>query len=343
MARGKILGFSTSTLLIALLVGGYLFVPAFTSMANGLFGQLGDLIPGSAIGGVGTYTGNVNFVESIQDTILGTTVDPTADTYKWYAARPTGPSGGVAMVAAGQIFQAQANGEAWIAINGGSDYYFCEDIFLAQNAAYVKPGTGFWADLNDDNSPDYCVAINTASIGDNGQAQTPTLSLVIPMLHEDASITIGAAADLTGVGATEAVAPITWAITGLTVNDGAYITRMWITSNHTIASVVTLPEEVTISGGFIGGGGQTFWASPVKQVEGVVSMHYYITGDPTYREYPNGERYWYKTGEPATTYLTANFRCILGALESVVTLNIEICDGAGTITTVTDSVNIAHA
>jgi hypothetical protein len=343
MARGQIAGLSGTTIIAVLLVLGYLFVPAFTSMANGIFGQLGDLIPGSAIGGVGTYTGNVNFVESIQDTILGTTVDPTADTYKWYASRPTGPSGGVAMTAAGQIFQAQANGEAWLAINGGSDYYFVEDIFLQQNAAYVKAGTGFWADLNDDNTPDFCVAIDTSKIGDNGQAQTPTLGLVIPMLHEDSSLTIAAAADVAGAGATEVVVPITWSLSGITVNDGCYITRMWITSNHTIASVVTLPEEVSISGGLVGGGGQAFFSQPVKQVEGAVSLHYYITGDPTYREYPNGERYWYKTGEPSTAYLTANFRCILGALESVVTLNIEIADGAGTITTVTDSVNIAHA
>ena len=74
------------------------------------------------------------------------------------------------------------------------------------------------------------------------------------------------------------------------------IPRLWFTVNNTIASAKTIPEELTFSGGWIGGGGRTYWAEPVKTVEGSTSYYYFITGEPSYREIENGERYLVETG-----------------------------------------------
>jgi hypothetical protein len=327
---------------LGVLVLAFLYVPAFSTAVTDLWNSLTlSSIPGVTGGG---SHGNVQFIETIQDAILGTTVDPTADTYTLYYSMPTGVTSGVALTAAGHTISAPASGEVWLAINGGSDYLFCEDLFLSANQQWVKSGTGFWADFADDNTPDYVVAIDTSKAGVNGQAQTPVINLVIPELHEDTGVALDSPADKTGTGATEVVVPVTWVLDGITANDGVYITRMWITINNTIASAKTIPEEMTLSGGWIGGGGRNSWSAPVKQVEGSTSYFYYVTGDPTYREYPNGERYWYKTGESEDCFMTVNFRCILGAdgYDTTAILYYEICDGAGTIVQDSDTIAIQN-
>ena len=97
---GKILGFPTAWVVIGLMVVGYMYVPAFSGIVNDLWGNLTGLTPGSTVISGGVYTGNINFVESIQDTLTGATVDPTADAYYWFAEMPTSLSGAVALTAA---------------------------------------------------------------------------------------------------------------------------------------------------------------------------------------------------------------------------------------------------
>lgn len=328
--------------MIGLLIVGYFYVPAFNTAVNDLWNSITGLSVTSPNAGGPTYLGNINFVETQVDAITGAAVTPTAPVYRWFSSAPSGVSGGVALTVTGTTLAALPSGECWMALYGGTDFYICDDIFMAQNAAYVKAGSQFWKDLNDDNSPEFCMAINTAHIGVNGQSQTPTVNLVVPCLDFDLSITDDSPADIAGATTTEYVLPITWALSGMTVNQGTVIDRLWITVNSTIASARIIPEEIHMSGGWVGGGGQSFWSAPVKMVEGTTSYFYYITGDPTYREYQNGERYWYKTGEPSVCYLTVNFRCILGAGNNgIVTLYYETVDSAGTLTQVNDNVTIA--
>ena len=78
---------------------------------------------------------------------------------------------------------------------------------MSQNAANIVPGSGVWVNLSDDNTPDFVVKIDTSDVGKNGQAQTPTLNLVVHFVGEDADIDTNDPADKTGVGATEFLCP----------------------------------------------------------------------------------------------------------------------------------------
>jgi hypothetical protein len=340
LARGKILGFPVSWVIVGLLVVGFLYVPAFNTAVTDLWNSITLSSTGL---GVGVYTGNVQFIETIQDKILGTVVDPTVDTYTLYYDTPTATSGGLALTAAGHTITAPASGFVWLAINGGSDYYFCEDYFNSLNSKWVVAGSGFWADLANNNSPDYCVKIDTSKAGINGQAQTPNINLVIPELEEDMTLAVGTgAADTNLVGAASVVTAHTWALNGILADDGLFITRLYFTVNTTMAGGQVKFEELTLSGGLLGGGAQTYWAQPVEEIEGSTSYHYYITGKPERMEYPNGERFWYKTGEPSTMYLTLNVRTVLVDGQSI-TLCIDAVDGAGTAQAqLTDAVVMNH-
>lgn len=338
MARGKILGFSSSTLIVALLIVGYLFVPTVNTAINDLWSSIAGSIGLSGVTTTGNYVGNVNYVITIQDLLTGATAAPTGDAYYWYSEQPSSSTGGVALTTTGHVMQAQPSGYAWLVFDGASDFLFCGDYFSSMNSAYVVPGSGFWADLNDDNDVDYCVKIDTSKIGVTGQAQTPTMNLVAPWLEEDATLTLSSPADADGTGAAETVVTITWEVTTCAADDGFAITRLYFTDNNTIASGICHPEQVYISNG-LGGGGQAMWSAPVKQVEGATAYYYYITGDPDYRHFFNGERYWVETGEPATIYVTAKVRVDLVAGANL-TIYIDQCDSAGTITTDSDAVAI---
>lgn len=336
LAKGKVLGFIPTPYFIALLlVGGYVFVPAFNSAVNDLWNSLQlSSVPGLTGGG---YQGNVQFIFTIQDAITGATVNPTNDVYYYFADMPSKLAGGTGLTTTGHTLAADPDGECWIAIGDANDNFFCPDLFESINSAFILPG-GFWADLADDNKPDYVAHINTANVGVTGQAQTPALNLVAPWLNEDATLTLSSPADADNTGASATTVAITWTITGCTADDGFYIARIYFTDNNTIASGICHPDELTISNG-LSGGGRATWDGPIKEVEGSTPYYYYLDGLPDYKEFQNGERYWYETGESATIYITANFDVDLVA-GSLVTIYVDQVDGEGTVTTDSDSVNI---
>jgi len=234
----------------------------------------------------------------------------------------------------GHTLAADPDGECWIAIGDCSDYLFRPEVFSSLNPNWVLPG-GFWADFANNNSPEYVVHIDTSKAGKTGQAQTPACNLAAPWLHEDASITLSTPADADNSGGGPVVVPITWTLTACGNDDGFAIGRLYVTMNKTIASAETIPEEMYISNG-LGAGGQAFWAAPVAQVEGATSYFYFISGDPQYRQYQNGELYQIKTGEPTTIYVTINFRCNLVS-GTLVSLYVNQTGGTGTITTDTSA------
>lgn len=345
MARGKILGFPTSYVVIALLICAYIYVPAFGVAVNDLLGSLKGSLGLSGISTVGTYQGNVQLIENIQDKILGTAVDPTADTYRVFYNQPTTGAGGIVLTTTGTTVTAPAQGYVWLAINGGSDYFFCEDYFNILNSAFVISGSGYWADLEDDNTPDYVVKIDTSKAGVTGQTQTPNINLIIPELHEDMTLAVGSApADQAAVGAAETVVSITYGLNGITANDGFFVTRVYFTVNTTIAGGQVAFEEMSWSGGLCASSGaQTFWSAPAKTVEGSTSYWYYILGDPTYKEYPNGERLWYKSASEADTmYMTIKVRCKL-VDGMAITMYLDATDGGGTQQAqLTDAMTLNH-
>jgi hypothetical protein len=335
LARGTILGFPTSYVVIALLVCAYFYVPAFNTAVSDLWNSLTGL---SAVPGMqgGTYKGNVNFVETVQDTLTGDgTFNPTNDAYTYFADMPADMSGGTALTAAGHTLGADDDGECWIAFGGVgvTDAYFDVAQFNAKNSKWILSG-GFWADLADDNSPEYVAHIDTSHAGITGQAQTPVINLVAPWLDLDTTVTLSSPADYDNAGATEVVAPITWTITGVTADDGFYISRIRVTVNGTIASGLLKPEELMISNG-LGAGGVSFIAQPVAEVEGATAEWYYLNGSPDYRHYFNCEPYQIKTGEAATIYITINFRVDLVAGANV-TFYLDLVGSDGTITSSND-------
>lgn len=335
---GKILGFPTQLVVLVVLVGCYFYVPAFNAAVNDLWGSITGLTPGSVVTTGGIYTGNINFVESIQDGILGSTLDPTGDAYYWFPTQPSSMAGAVTLTAAGHVKSALPSGFCWVVVEAGSsDNLLLSDALVSMNAPYVVDS--FWADLSNDNSADFCMKIDTSKVGINGQAQTPTLNLVIPFVNEDATLTLSSPADNDNLGAAEVTTSTTWTITDCANDDGFNIGRLYFTCNKTIASGEFKPEQLTISNG-LGLSGQSVWSAPIAKVEGSTSYYYYIGADtsPDYRHVFNGELYGIRTGEPTTIYVQLTYKTTLTSGD-LVTLYVDQIDGDGTVTTDSDAIN----
>ena len=306
-----------------------------TAMGDLWEGLMG-LTPGSTVTTGGIYKGNVNFVETVMDTLAGGTFNPTNDAYTYFPDQPSDMTSGVDLTAAGHTLGADEDGECWIAFGGVAvtDAYFDVDKFNAVNSQWILPGS-FWADLADDNSPEYVAHIDTSEAGKTGQAQTPVINLVAPWLDLDTTVTLSSPADSDSNGAAEVVVPITYTITACAANDGFYISRIRFTFNGTIASGICLPEELMISNG-LSGGGVSLITAPIAEIEGATAEWYYLNGSPDYRHYFNGERYQVKTGEAATIYMTVNCRVDLVA-GALLTAYVDVVGSDGTITTYTDA------
>lgn len=334
---GKIAGIDSTLVVIGLVaVLAFYNVGGVGTIIGDLWGGITGLVPGSTITTGGVYQGNVNFIESIQDGVIGSTVDPTGDAYYWFPEKPTSMAGAVTLTAAGHTKMALPSGYCWIVVEAGSsDNILLEDELLSLNSAYVVDHC--WADLSNDNSADFCMKIKTSDIGKTGQAQTPALNLVIPFLNEDATVTLSSPTDKDNTGAPEATVNIIWEITDCASDDGFNIGRLYFTCNKTIASGEFKPEALTISNG-LGFGGQSYFSAPISQVEGSTSYYYYING-ADYRHVFDGELYGIKTGQPTTIYVQLTCKSTLTSGDNV-TLYIDEVDGDGTVTTDSDAVAI---
>lgn len=335
LARGKFFGFSGLEVLTVIAVACIAF------NVGGIQGSLGSLwstfVPASVLNTGATYTGNINYIELSQNAVTGATVAPTGGAFYYFEDKPSSMTGAITLTAAGTTRAASSKGYCWIVAEAGSsDYLLDSSKFLSQNSAYVLESG--WADLANDNSVDFMAKIKTSDVGVNGQAQTPSLTLLYPFVEEDATLTLSSPADNDNTGSSEATVTIVWTITGCDAAKGFNIGRLYFTCNKTIASNEFKPEGLVISNGG-SFGGRMSWSAPIAQTEGSTSYFYYIDGSPDYRHEFNGEDYGVLTGESATIYVTLTAKATLTSGD-LVTLQVDQIDGDGAVTNDNDPVVI---
>jgi hypothetical protein len=306
-----------------------------------------DLISSSSIGGTptgGFYKGNVNFIVNQQDYLAGTAASPTSPTYRLYSAQPAQAAGGEALTVSGTIREigAAEQGYVWIACYGGTDFYIAANELRTMNPRVKE---GYWADLDQDHTPEYVVKIDLRDIGVTGQAQNPTYTLKVPLIKADTSLTDDSPAAVTSIGTSEVVKTVTWKVSGGTSKYGTFFSRIYVTLNCTEASGLVKAESMTLSGGMVvSSGAKTYWSEPITVIEGSTSYWYYLPqGSGNYKDYFNGVRVWEATNEADALYISINFRCSLGSGNNVVaTLYYEtVSSNAGALASVNDSVNLS--
>jgi hypothetical protein len=298
---------------------------------------------GGVVGGQ-EYYGNVQFIINRNDHLAGGAVTPTSDAYSLFHAEPYEGLSAIAITASGTTTEVTRNdaGYIWMTLYGGTDFYIVEDAFLNGNPR-VK--SSYWKDYDNDGDDDFVIKVYVGDVGVIGSAQTPTCTLSLPLLDEDvASYSDDSPADITGIDETEVVQAVTWKLSGITAEDGAFLTRLYFATNATRGGDDIRFEELSLSGGWVSSSGaKTYWGSPVKEENGNYEAWYINPAD--YLEYHQGERVWRATNDADTLYVTVNVRCTLNTNEQYeVTLYADFLDPDGSsITTVSDGVNLEEA
>lgn len=305
-------GASLLTIIAVLgLIGSFVLSPAGSTESYGM-GAIGGVMDFLGMGVVTSvseeYYGNINIIINQQDNLAGGAVTPTTPIYSLYHEAPARFGAGIALTPAGTTLEVNPsdNGYIYLDMYTGDDFYMVEDTFRRANARVVET---YWNDFDTDGRDDFIAKIYVGDVGTPGQAQTPTVTLVVPLLDEDvAGLADGDPADQTGIGETETVVSITWTLSGFTAGDGAYLTRLYFTTNSTRGGDHVQFEEMTLSGGWTQtSGAQTYFPNPIHEENGNYEA-WYIDADD-YLEPHQGMRLWRSTNEPDTMYLTLNIRC----------------------------------
>jgi hypothetical protein len=271
---------------------------------------LGPIKPGEQ------YYGNVQFIINRVDHLAGGAVTPTSDAYSLFHQEPYQGLGAIAITPAGTTTEVnrEDQGYVWMSLNSGDDFYLIEDAFLAANSRIKQH---YWKDYDNDGEEEYIIKMYVGDIAQIGTAQTPTATLSLPLLDEDvASYSDDNPSDIASIGTSEVVQTVTWKLSGITAEDGAFLTRLYFATNSTRGGDDVRLEEVTLSGGWVtSSGAQTYYASPVKEENGDYEAWYINPQD--YLEYNQGQRIWRDTNEADTLYIDINVRCTFESGDAV--------------------------
>jgi hypothetical protein len=333
-------------LILGLLIMPGSWIPGSTSTQR-VYEDLLDMFTGATAvpaGPSGVYYGNIQFIINRNDYLASGAVTPTSDSYTLYHMQPYQGASGIAITASGTTTEVppEDNGIVYMVLYGGTDFYIVEDAFLQANKRVID---SYWSDFDNDGDDDFVCKLDVSKVGTPEQQQTPTFTLSLPLLDEDvASFSDDNPSDQTGIGETEVVKPITWKVSGITSNDGAFLTRLYFATNDTRGGDDVRFEECTLSGGWVDGTGSvSYFGSPVKEENGNYEAWY--LNPPDYLEYHNGIRLWVDSNDADALYITVNVRCTFETNDTVaVTLYADFLDPDGSsVTQVTDLVNLDEA
>lgn len=331
-------------LIIVIVIGSAIFAPdalqGFVDQITGLFGGAGA---GVGPGAAGTYYGNVNFIINQHDHLAGGAVTPTNGAYELFHGQPVKGLGGIAITASGTTTEVSRSdsGAVWMTLYGGDDFYIVEDCFRSSNPRVKQ---AYWSDYDEDGDEDYVVQLDVSDIGIIGSAQTPDCTLSLPLLDLDKTgLTDDDPSDVTGIGTSEVVKQVVWKLSGITAEDGVFMTRLYFATNSTRGGDDLRFEELSLSGGWVSSSGaQSYFGNPVKEENGNYEAWYVNPSD--YLEYHQGMRLWRDTNEADSMYVSVNIRCILEAGDVLsVDIYADFVDPTGATAQVTDQVLLKQA
>lgn len=342
--KTKIFGMTLPVFILLLLAISFV-IPSPSGQTYGmdLVNTITGLTPGAGIvPGGQAYYGNVQFIINRHDHLAGGAVTPTSDLYELFHSDPAQGVGGIAITPAGTTTEIMKgdNGVVWMALYGGTDFYLVEDYFVSSNPRIKE---SYWKDYDVDGDEDFIIKLDVSDVGVIGAAQTPTCTLSLPLLDEDvAGLTSDSPADISSIGTSEVVQTVTWKLSAITAEDGAFLTRLYFVTNCTRGGDDLRFEELSLSGGWTASSGcRTYWGSPVKEENGDYEVWYINPVD--YLEYNQGERVWRDTNEADTLYVSVNVRCTFEANEDhLIDIYADFLDPDGSsITTVNDQIKLS--
>ncbi len=304
---------SLPVLIVGILLLTFLFAPNILTDAASSAGDFVASLLGKKAGGpvTGEYYGSCSFVINENDYLAGASASPTNGAYTLFHEEPKSGSAGESITASGTTTDIWVvdEGYVWFEIYGGDDFYLVEDAFKSANSHRIS--TTYWTDWDGDGSDDFICKVYVGDVGVIGQGLTPTCTITLPLLDLDKSgLVSDNPTNQTSVGTTEVVKQITWKFSGITAEDGVFLTRLFFATNDTREGEDVRCEELTLSGGWVSSSGcKTYWASPIDHDDNTYTAWYIKPSD--YLEYHQGERIWRDTNEADTLYISLNVRCTL--------------------------------
>jgi len=330
-------------------IGALVIVVVFVGMFS-LFAYnkyVGPMLAGETTTPEGTpvkapYSGNINWRVSDTDYVAGGAFG-IANAVVYYSDNSPTDVGQMSVVTiTGTVIPLPPANKGWayIAVHNGDAEYalapWAESTFLNSNSR-VKEIT--YRDISGDSNNEIVMKVWCGDIPVS-QSTDPVIQIQFPWVDMDSSVTDDSPADQAGMGLVAATPfSISWVMSGLTAGDGVVFTRIYVTTNGTIAGDDIRLESFKFTGdGWEVKGTKTYWAKPVRETEGSTYIGYYLdlpnSSDPlqgilAYRPVDKTDR--------ATMTLTGKLYLEAGN-DVLVTLCYTTITGAGATTDTTDPV-----
>lgn len=291
------------------------------------------------------YAGNLDVKTSETDFLGGATHSSTNAILKFYTVEPvdSDAAGVVISSTSKNIYLPEDNkGIAWVSIHNEDDGYliskWMESIFK-QNNPEIKEV--MYRDLNNDNKKEMVAKCDFSRMKVSS-GQDPEWTFIINWIDEDAAWATDSPADQTGLGEVSGTAfTITWKLSGITVEDGGVIGKIYFVTNDTREANDIRLESVKLYGGHTVKGKDS-WANPVATSQGAYEAYYY---QPTeYTDPFEGILVYRETAASDSLFIDLNGKLYLETNNKItVDVFVEVVGGDGTSAQVTDSVMMCEA
>ena len=271
------------------------------------------------------YYGNVNIVITESNYFDGASETTSNQVYTmWHKATGYKAVTGTSVTATGQVVEVSPddNGQMYLRLHAGDNHHMADWAIESHNPRVKEL---WWEDIDQDGTNDLMTLIDVADLGVRGQASTPVLALVLPLIGEEGTMDDDDPSNQT-VGTSENVTTITWLISGCAEKYGAYFARIYVTSNSTTGGEDIRFENLVISGL----GLERSWANPIAEEDGDYIGYYYKPSD--YKEVSEGIPFYRGVNKADAMYVTLTVRCTLTAGERIrVTLKMQTLDSDSAI------------
>ena len=330
------MGFNAYYVIIGLLIAGYLFVPAVTTVINGIVSPILTAIGLSSAGvGGGAYHGNVNFVVSQMNELTGAAASPTTPVYQLHTSMPTVGSIGKAITVTGTVYDvpATSNGVIFVECFAGTDFY---NDFRKIKALNPYVSDVIWTDYDVDGTDECLVKMDVSKISGLNPQTNPTLTLSLPLVADDVALAVDDPGDQT-LGATVTTSTLTYTISSFAAGEGTEFEKVYFTTNATSVSGYIQFKAMRISGGTTTSSQPKLnWVAPIYEDAGTAYGAWYVKGSQDvalndYNDYNNDLLAWRRTGEADTLTVSVDFECTL-AKHVVVTSHFVSISANGVLT-----------
>ena len=286
----------------------------------------------------------IDFEIDQSDWKAGGAVTPTTPVYNYFYDEPSLGDTGVGITVAGEDITiiADNDGIIWLDVYGGTDFYLVESVLRGlPNVKMVKVN-----DWDNDDTLDCLVKLDMSRFLTEQHEYKPTYVMELPLLDVDVTgLDDDNPADQTTLGEAQVTATITWMYSGVTAEDGFYISELWVLTNDTVKGNDVTLKSMTIDGSMTAIPGGSVTLSPQHDSIGGAYAAYYIrTSDADEPLDPVSQGFFRGTNKGDALYFTLSVQCNFETDDGVtIDIYFTLVSPDGTTAQETDSVTLGDA